>query len=104
MRRVILSVVALAALTVSANAGSRLQELAGGFAVEPRASPSRLLIPVQAFDPDACRARCQRTHNYCLQLVKDLARGALRGDPDLLQLQTDKCETNFENCARGCAR
>ena len=104
MRHVILSVGVLVVLTVSADAGSRLQAMADSPAVAPQASPVRPLIQVQAIDPDACKARCQRTHNYCLQLVRNLANGPLRDDPQLLQLQTDRCETNFDNCRRDCGR
>jgi hypothetical protein len=104
MKSVILATVALAALTLSANAESRLQQMADNLAMEPQALPSRPLIPVQTFDPEACKARCQRTYDYCHRLVDNLANGPLRGDANLLQLQRDRCETNYENCVHNCLR
>jgi hypothetical protein len=104
MKRASLAAVALAALTLSANAESHLHRMAGSLAVEPQASPSRPLTPVQALDPEHCKARCQRTYDFCLRLVNELANGALRGDVNLLQLQRDRCETNYENCVSSCLR
>jgi hypothetical protein len=104
VKSLILAAVALTAMALSANAESSLRPMANGRAGEPRALASRPVILAQVFDPEQCGARCQRTHNYCLHPVDEFATGPLRGNPDLLQPQRDRCETNYENCVRNCPR
>jgi hypothetical protein len=104
MKSAILAAVALMALTLNTNAESRLQRVADCLRKEPQALASRPLILVQASDPERCKARCQRTYDFCLGLVNELANGPLRGEARLLQLQKDRCETNYENCVSNCLR
>ena len=104
VKTVILAAVALATLTLSANAESCSRRIADSLPKGPQILASCPLILAQTFDPEQCKARCQRTYNYCQQLVNELAAGPLRGDANLLQLQRDRCETNYENCVRNCLR
>jgi hypothetical protein len=84
-----------------------IQPLAGiadSLPLEHQTLSSRPLILVQTFEPEHCKARCQRTYNFCLKLVDELASGPLRGEATLQQLQRDRCEANSENCVRNCLR
>lgn len=75
--------------------------MADSLPIEPHAWPYRPLILVQTFDPEQCKARCQRTHDFCVQSIKKLPDWTGR---DIIQSYQDRCETNYENCVRDCQR
>jgi hypothetical protein len=70
---------------------------ADGLPAQSRSFAAPRLTLVQMFDPERCKARCQREYQFCARVVNESAI-----DNQIKQLGLDGCEDTFEKCVRAC--